>query len=329
MKNSLETRLGLFFALALIVSVLILEMIGAADFLKRGYEITANFRTVQELKKGDQVKLAGVEIGRVEDIRLVTNTAVVAMKIQRAYTNIPTDAKAVIKFTGLMGQNFISVEGGTPSAPRLLPGGTLTDGEQPDLSAIMKKLDDLGGELKSAASSFKSENLTTLLGPILDLARNPDIKTTLSNAAVASSVLAQGKGSIGQLLMKDEFYNAAYSAVLNVQLASGDLKGMMKDVEGLMGKANSVLDQVKAGQGTLGKLMTDDKLYSETTAAMANMNEILGKINKGQGSVGKLVNDESFLKNAKVSLQKLDKAADSLEDQGPLSVLGIAISTLF
>jgi len=36
---------------------------------------------------------------------------------------------------------------------------------------------------------------------------------------------------------------------------------------------------------------------------------------------GKLVNDESFLKNAKMSLQKLDKATDSLEDQGPLSVL--------
>jgi phospholipid/cholesterol/gamma-HCH transport system substrate-binding protein len=46
-------------------------------------------------------------------------------------------------------------------------------------------------------------------------------------------------------------------------------------------------------------------------------------VNQGQGTVGKLVNDQDFYKNAKLSLQKLDKAADSLEDTGPLSVIGI------
>jgi phospholipid/cholesterol/gamma-HCH transport system substrate-binding protein len=62
---------------------------------------------------------------------------------------------------------------------------------------------------------------------------------------------------------------------------------------------------------------------------MTNLREILEKMNKGQGSVGKLINDESFLKNGKLSLQKLDKATDSLEDQGPLSVLGLVIGSLF
>ncbi len=65
------------------------------------------------------------------------------------------------------------------------------------------------------------------------------------------------------------------------------------------------------------------------TLAMTNIREITEKINKGQGSVGKLVNDESLYKNVKVSLQKLDKATESLEDQGPLSILGIAVQSLF
>ena len=47
------------------------------------------------------------------------------------------------------------------------------------------------------------------------------------------------------------------------------------------------------------------------------------------GSVGQLVNDDTFLKNAKLSLQKLDKATEGLEDQGPLSVLGIVAGSLF
>jgi phospholipid/cholesterol/gamma-HCH transport system substrate-binding protein len=61
---------------------------------------------------------------------------------------------------------------------------------------------------------------------------------------------------------------------------------------------------------------------------MTNLDGILRKINHGEGSVGKLVNNEEFLKNAQLSMQKLDKAADGLEDQGPLSVLGIVVSTL-
>ena len=62
---------------------------------------------------------------------------------------------------------------------------------------------------------------------------------------------------------------------------------------------------------------------------MANLREIMEKINKGQGSVGKLVNDDSLFKNAKMTLQKLDKATEGLEDQGPLSILGIAVQNLF
>src|SRR5688500_5921185 len=106
MKNTLETRLGIFFALALVVAVIVLEMVGAADFFKKGYQVFGTFKNAQELKKGDLVKLAGVEIGRVEDVGLVKNQARVTMKIDGKH-QVPTDAKAVIKFTGLMGQNFI------------------------------------------------------------------------------------------------------------------------------------------------------------------------------------------------------------------------------
>jgi hypothetical protein len=44
MKNTLETRLGIFFALALVVAIIVLEMVGAADFFKGGYQIFATFK---------------------------------------------------------------------------------------------------------------------------------------------------------------------------------------------------------------------------------------------------------------------------------------------
>ena len=73
----------------------------------------------------------------------------------------------------------------------------------------------------------------------------------------------------------------------------------------------------------------DDTLYLETTGTMTNLHQIMLKINHGQGTVGQLINDDSTLKNIKISMQKLDKATESLEDTGPLSVLGTMAASLF
>ena len=53
------------------------------------------------------------------------------------------------------------------------------------------------------------------------------------------------------------------------------------------------------------------------------------KLNQGQGSIGMLINDPSLLNNATTTLQKVNKATESLEDQGPMSVIGMALGNLF
>jgi phospholipid/cholesterol/gamma-HCH transport system substrate-binding protein len=330
MKNTLETRLGIFFALALVVAVVILEMIGTADFFKSGYRISATFKNVQELKKGDAVKMAGVEIGRVESVELVENRAKVTIKIKGKH-GVKTDAKAAVRFTGLMGQNFVSIEGGSASAPPVLPGSSLEALEQPTLSDMMIKLENVAGGIEGLTKSFSPESFSTLLGPVTDfLNQNKDnLTATIGNMKVVSDNIAQGKGTVGKLINDDQFYSAAYGAVTNLQNASANLKGFMDDASGMIGQARTVIDGINSGQGTLGKLTKDEALYNETTTAMANLREILEKMNRGYGTVGKLINDESFYKNAKLTLQKVEKATEGLEDQGPLSVLGIAINTLF
>ncbi len=329
MKNTLETRLGIFFALALIAAVVILEMIGAANFFKGGYRINATFKTAQELKKGDLVKMAGVEIGRVEEISLENGKAKVSMKIQTGY-EIKTDAKAAIKFTGLMGQNFVAVEGGSAAAPAIQTG-TLETYEQPDLSVLMSKLENVASGVENLTKSFSTDNMSTLLGPLTDFIKQNSAPLTavIGNMKIVSDNVSAGKGSIGRLVMDEAFYSSAYSAVTNFQSASADLKNLTGQADAMIGQVRGVIDNINAGKGTLGKLAKDEVLYTETTTAMSNLREILVKMNKGQGTVGRLINDDSFLKNAKLSLQKLDKATDSLEDQGPLSVLGLVIGSLF
>ena len=73
----------------------------------------------------------------------------------------------------------------------------------------------------------------------------------------------------------------------------------MTEVRSAITDVHSIVTGITNGQGTIGKLVTDDTLYNATTASMTNLNQILLRINHGQGTIGKLVNDQEFYKNAK------------------------------
>jgi phospholipid/cholesterol/gamma-HCH transport system substrate-binding protein len=107
------------------------------------------------------------------------------------------------------------------------------------------------------------------------------------------------------------------------------LQDTATEIRATVADARKVVAEVNAGQGTVGRLIKDDTLYRETTNSMANLREILQKMNQGQGTVGKILNDQELYNNAKLTLQKLDKATEGLEDQGPLSVMGILVNNLF
>ena len=325
MKNTLETRLGIFVALAVLAAVLIMETLGGPDWFRRGYHVNADFNSVQDLKLGDRVKIAGVEVGKVDKIGLdePRNKVRVSMKLKRNVI-VRTDSTATIKFTGLLGQNFVALDFGSPSSPPAADGAVLASVEQPDLSAMMQKIDNVATGVENLTKSFTGVKIDDLLGPLTDFlkANKGPLTATIANFQAVSAQIAEGKGSVGKMINDDALYNSLYNTATNLQDVGTDIKATIADARGL-------LDQAKTGNGTVGKLINDDKLYREAADAMSNLRQVLEKINQGKGSVGTLVNDKEFYNNAKLTLQKLDKATEGLEDQGPLSVLGLIVNNLF
>jgi len=330
MRNTLETRLGIFFALALIAGVVILEIAGTRDLLTKGYPVRARFENIQELKEGDPVKMAGVDVGHIEKIQLATNKVEVTMTINKKAA-VKTDSKASIKFVGLMGQNYVSLTFGSRGAPTVTAGTLLDSEEHADLNSLMVKLQWVAEGVQGLTKSFSGENFGNLLGPFTDFLKenNPKLSAILGNLQVVSTRIAEGQGTVGRLINEDTLYRSALNTVSNLNTSVNDIRPLFDELKLTLDEAQGVVKQVNQGQGTIGKLLKDESLYRETTTAMTNLREILQKINQGQGSVGKLVNDETFLNNAKLTLQKVEKATEGLEDQGPLSVLGIAVNSLF
>jgi phospholipid/cholesterol/gamma-HCH transport system substrate-binding protein len=316
MKNSLETRLGIFVILVVFAGWIIMETLGGLQLLRGGYHVSALFNTAQDLKVGDNVKMAGVEIGRVEKISLADQKVRVTMKINQDAV-VKTDSRAVIQFTGLMGQNFVSLSFGSDSAPNAVEGSVLESGEQPDLNAVMAKLNDAAEGIQRFGEAFSGDKLSNLIGPIVDFVKQNSghLGDTITNIDNITAQIASGQGTVGKLIYDQTLYNSAMGTVSNLQDAVSQVEG--------------VVSGITNGQGTIGKLVTDDRLYNATTASMTNLDEILTKINHGQGTIGKLVNDQEFYNNAKLTLQKMDKMGDGLEDEGPLTVLGIVANDLF
>ena len=210
MKNSLETKLGIFVAVTIIAAVIIIETLGSADLFARGRHVSALFESAQDLKVGDRVKMAGVEIGRVEKIELTDTRVSVMMKL-KTDAAVKTDSKAFIKFTGLMGQNYVGLSFGAPGSPRAEEGAVLESGEQPDLSAIMAKLDNAAAGIQNLTKSFTGDKIDNLLGPLTDFIKqnSAPITATIANVKNVSSQIAAGQGTIGKLIYDDALYSSA------------------------------------------------------------------------------------------------------------------------
>lgn len=112
-QRTIETFVGLF-VLAAIGALLVLafKVSGLTSFFKtEGYNVSASFDDIGQLKVRAAIKISGVTIGEVSSIRLdpTTYKAVVTMHINSNVKDIPDDSSAAILTAGLLGDNYIEI----------------------------------------------------------------------------------------------------------------------------------------------------------------------------------------------------------------------------
>ncbi len=93
-------------------------------------------------------------------------------------------------------------------------------------------------------------------------------------------------------------------------VSSGRAAGSLTDVtrsasEGIE-ELTAVLQDMRAGKGTVGRLITDDALYREMSALVTAAEGVVRSVNAGRGTLGRLVNDPSTAKALETSLQNFE-----------------------
>lgn len=117
-KTILDLWVGLFVIVGFAALLFLTLKVGSMNTVNRSgsYEITARFENIGGLKTRAPVKIAGVVVGRVADVRLDNETyeAAVTLRLDKRYA-FPKDTSAAIMTSGLLGEQYIGLEAGGDS----------------------------------------------------------------------------------------------------------------------------------------------------------------------------------------------------------------------
>ncbi|MFZ0451908.1 MAG: outer membrane lipid asymmetry maintenance protein MlaD [Desulfatiglandaceae bacterium] len=136
-KFDLELSVGLFMIAGILcLGYLSVRLAKMEVFGSQGYDIQAEFSNSGGLKNGASVVIAGVQIGRVKDIKLKDYQAVVSLHIPDEI-KIQEDSIATIKTKGLIGEKYVEITPGG-SEKILKSGGKIRDTQPPiDLEQLI------------------------------------------------------------------------------------------------------------------------------------------------------------------------------------------------
>ena len=331
MNNAQMTaRVGLFFLLGLaLIWVVFVSLSGEGPlFREKGYSLVATFDDLKQLKGGDDVRIAGVKVGKVESTRLAGRQAQAVLEITPGVA-IAKDSTAAVAMAGMLGGNYVAIESGK-SPVELAAGSEITTKPSVDLNAIMTQLGSLGDELKGTLASV-GQSLGTASGQGGGLFQKIDRLVTDNQANVTKSIdnlqaitaeVRNGQGTIGKLVNDPKAYDELVAAIADIRKAAAEANVFLADTRG-------VVDQVKSGKGAIGTLLYDEKTATDLRVAVQNFRDLSAKINSGQGTLGKLLGDDALYQQVQGVVRKADRALGSMEDQGPITAVGVVAGKLF
>ncbi|MFN7651544.1 MAG: MlaD family protein [Acidobacteriota bacterium] len=94
-----------------------------------------------------------------------------------------------------------------------------------------------------------------------------------------------------------------------VNAAYPSLQSLQKIVE----RVDNIVGMVEKGQGSIGKLLSDDELYRRLVSTVAEVQSITANLGSGRGTIGKLLNDDAIYEDLRTTLKKTDAVIEDLQ----------------
>lgn len=255
-NKSSAIRLGIFIFIGLVLIIITVFLIGNKESLfSSTFTVKAYFNSIEGLRKGASVRLSGINVGSVSDIKISSDTSgkvQVEMNLVSEISQfIKTDTKASIETEGLVGNKVVVLKVGSASAAAVQDGGTI---QGVDPLGFAQIIEETKGTLEYTKEMTK--NLAEIVGKV-----------------------NRGEGSIGKLINADDLYNNT-----NQLIVSAD-----KSLSSITTRLDSLANIVNAlGFGV-------EKVVKNVDRVVIDIDTVVAKINRGEGLLGTLISGKSGL----------------------------------
>lgn len=179
-------KLGMFVTIGLLLFIMAIYFIGKQkNLFGSTFNITSQFKTVSGLEVGNNVRFSGINIGTVEEIRLVNDSSVIVSMVIKDDVRkfIKTDARASIGSDGLMGDKVLTISPGANSTKVVENNGAIAsiNGiEMNDIMKSVKKSVDNIGVISDEIAIF-SHSMNNGNGALARLVRDDKMANSVSN----------------------------------------------------------------------------------------------------------------------------------------------------
>jgi phospholipid/cholesterol/gamma-HCH transport system substrate-binding protein len=239
-NNKKQIAVGAFITIGLAILVVgIFTIGGQRKAFVRTFPLQALFEDAQGLQTGNNVWLSGIKVGTVKKVGFAGSTGIeVLMNVDRkARPYIHQDAKARISTDGLVGNKIIIIEGGSPSAP------IAADNER----------------ISGQRAGGTDEMLATLQ------ANNTNLLAITGNLKAVSKKLADGQGTLGQLINDPTLGNDLRASINNLLAASAGSDRIIRNLQNYSAGLHK--------PGTLAEeLITDTIVFANLKSTVARLN---------------------------------------------------------
>jgi phospholipid/cholesterol/gamma-HCH transport system substrate-binding protein len=271
--------IGAFVIMGIISTIAVLYLTTDPATLRGRYMLVTEMDDAGGVRAGDPVQMRGVNIGRVHGFEMTDDGRVtITLEIEGEW-QVPEGSRAELAEAGLFGGRTVAVR---PSdAARYLepydtiPGADVGGGMMETASRVGEEAEVLLGRLEMLLDTGTVRAVQGSTREVEALTRSLRESVQAQRDEVESLIASLGRTAA-------ELEGAATAAGPDVAAAAARVDALLGELEGTAGRLDRVMDamdtvlgRMARGEGTLGKLSSDDRLYESLTAAATSLDSLL------------------------------------------------------
>lgn len=318
MQIKTETRVGMLVLVGVGIFFFMTTRIGVFRFDRFNYKSHAvYFNDVSGLEKKAEVKIAGVKVGWIENIELLSHgdyKAKAIVMVRKEY-NLHNNAYAIVRQEGLLGAKCLEIIPGDPLLPLLESGSALSNpGRSPvSMDEILYQVKNITQNVQAVTDSLKNtfgskqgeqdlkqmlDNFTLAAGKIAEISSRID-RTLEYNESHINAILSDMKEFVHELKTNIPAVGSDIHRVAE-RLETDFLPSLRSSVERISDVFDRDIARVARKLDTTAESIEDVALQARE--GFRNISSVAAKVDEGKGLIGKLINDEEGYRDLRFAI---------------------------